>query len=287
MTLGAPFLGSVARARALRGQPGFVDFSLDTRVGSELKVVASSLLLSAQRRNLDSIVVTSAHRKEGKSVLARNLAAAGEYIGQPVVLVDAGSGPPTTSQVLGIDESPGLAEVLEGDSPAQVLHYIPYADHGQVLVMSIGLNGFAGEPGRRVNEERRRNWVRALHALEPTTPLIDAPALNEHPLAFQLASGGGLVVIASPRTTVADLEVLRTRAEIADVPVLGFVINEAPARVRTYRGAGRAARLTPTDPDRTRGLPALEPRIRPGSADRSRPPAEQVPPAASRKGSRR
>jgi Mrp family chromosome partitioning ATPase len=251
MTLGAPFLGSVGRARALRGTPGFVDFSADTRAGSELKVVASSLLLSARRRNLDSIVVTSAHRREGKSVLARNLAAAGEYTGQAVVLVDAGFGPPTTSQVLGIDNSPGLAEVIDGGSPAQVLHHIPYGDDGRVPVMSIGLNGFATEPGRRLDEARRRNWVRALQALEPMTPLIDAPALNEHPLALQLATGGGLVVIASPRTSVADLEIIRTRAEVADLPVLGFVINEPPARFRNHRDAGRVVPVAPTDPGRT------------------------------------
>ena len=232
-TLGAPCLGTVGRTRALRGLPGFVDLSEDTPLASELKVVASSLLLNAQRRELDCIVVTSAHRREGKSALARNLAAAAEYIGHPVVLVDAGFGSPTTSAALGLDDSAGLAEVVEGKPPAQVLHRVPYGDDGHVPVMSIGRNGFATEPGRRLNEERRRNWAKAMTSLRPTVPVVDTPAINEHPLALQLAGGGGLLVVVSARTTLADLEVIRTRAEVADVPLLGFVINDPPAKLRS------------------------------------------------------
>jgi hypothetical protein len=86
MTLGAPLLGTISKDRRLRKLPGLADLAEDSRLGNELKVLSSSLVLSARRRGLGSIVVTSAHRREGKSVLTRNLAAAAEYIGQPVAL---------------------------------------------------------------------------------------------------------------------------------------------------------------------------------------------------------
>jgi Mrp family chromosome partitioning ATPase len=56
--------------------------------------------------------------------------------------------------------------------------------------------------------------------------VVDAPAVNDHPLPLQLAGAGVLIVVVSPRTTLFDLEVLRNRAEAADVTVLGFILNE-------------------------------------------------------------
>jgi Mrp family chromosome partitioning ATPase/capsular polysaccharide biosynthesis protein len=244
MTLGAPLLGTISKDRRLRKLPGLADLAEDSRLGNELKVLSSSLVLSARRRGLGSIVVTSAHRREGKSVLTRNLAAAAEYIGQPVALVDTGFGHPTTTEVFDLQDSPGLAEVLEGGPLSQVLHYIAFGDGGRVPVVPVGLNGFATEPGRRLNEHRRENWGRLFNGFDSLTALVDAPAVNDHPLALQLAAAGGLVVIASPRTTLGDLEVIRNRADVSDVPVLGFIVNEY-RNGRRAKG-GKAARKAST-----------------------------------------
>jgi capsular polysaccharide biosynthesis protein/Mrp family chromosome partitioning ATPase len=244
MTLGAPLLGTISKDRRLRKLPGLADLSEDTRLGNELKVLSSSLVLSARRRGLGSVVVTSAHRREGKSVLTRNLAAAAEYIGQPVALVDTGFGHPTTTEIFDLVDSPGLAEVLEGGPLSQVLHYISFGEGGRVPVVPVGLNGFATEPGRRLNEHRRGNWARLFNGFDSLTALVDAPAVNDHPLALQLAAAGGLVVIASPRTTLADLEVIRNRADVSDVPVLGFIVNENRNGRRSK--AGKPSRKAPS-----------------------------------------
>ena len=259
LILGAPLLGSIWRAGGLRRGKGFVDLAADTQVARELKVIASSLVLSAQRRDLGSVVVTSAHRGEGKSALARNLAAAGEYIGQPVLLADAGFGAPTNTQMLDLEDQAGLAELVDGSPPAQVQHYVSYGEGGRVPVIPLGRNGFATEPGRRLNEERRRNWAKALRTFKPMTPLVDAPAVNEHPLALQLAGGGGLLVVVSPRTSLADLEVIRSRADVADVPVLCFVVNQ-PRRVfrRRRRGVGRPKPAAPAAADSRQDEAAAE-----------------------------
>jgi hypothetical protein len=113
-----------------------------------------------------------------------------------------------------------------------------------VPVVPVGLNGFATEPGRRLNEHRRENWGRLFNGFDSLTALVDAPAVNDHPLALQLAAAGGLVVIASPRTTLGDLEVIRNRADVSDVPVLGFIVNEY-RNGRRAKG-GKAARKAST-----------------------------------------
>ena len=235
-TLRAPLLGSIGHDRRLHRGAGFVDLSADSPLVNELKVIASSLVSTARRRNLAAVVVASAHRGEGTSVLARNLAAAGDYIGQSMLLIDAGLGE-TTTAVLDLEDSPGLAEMVEGAPLARVTHYIPYDNWGRMPVVPVGMSRYAIEPGRRLNEARREHWTRALADGEGLMPLVDAPAVNEHPAALQLAVGGGLVVIASARTTLADLEVIRNRADVADVRVIGFIVNEfAPRRgLRRHR----------------------------------------------------
>ena len=232
--LGAPLLGRFGPSRQLRRFPRFVDFS-DETPGNELKVLTSSVLLSARRRNIGTIVVTSAHSREGKSTLAANIAAAGDFTGHGVALVDTGLSAPTTTDVLGLDGTPGFSEILDGAPLANSVHLVAYAEGRNLPVVPGGVDGWCNEPGRRLSEERRSAWIATFNGASNLTAVVDAPAVNDHPLPLQLAGAGVLVVVVSPRTTLGDLEVLRNRAEVADVTVLGFVLNEFRAGKRRPR----------------------------------------------------
>ncbi|MGY1618326.1 hypothetical protein ACI797_16425 [Geodermatophilus sp. SYSU D00691] len=105
----------------------------------------------------------------------------------------------------------------------------------------------AAERLQATTEHRRGTWARVFGGGDPLFPLVDAPGVNDHPLALQLASAGGLVVIASPRTTLRDLGVIRNRAEVADFPVLGFVVNEHRTGRRKGRRGKAVARPTTGD----------------------------------------
>jgi capsular polysaccharide biosynthesis protein/Mrp family chromosome partitioning ATPase len=230
--LGAPLLGRFGPERQLRRFPRFADFSTDATPGNELKVLTSSLLLSARRKNIGSVVITSARTREGKSTLAANIAAAAEYTGHQVALVDASTTRPTVSENFGLAGAPGLSEVLDGGPLANSLHLLPYVEGRNLPIVPTGIDGGRDEPGRRLSEERRAVWANTFGGTSKLTAVVDAPAVNDHPLPLQLAGAGVLVVVVSPRTTVFDLEVMRNRAEAADVTVLGFIINEfrAPRR---------------------------------------------------------
>jgi Mrp family chromosome partitioning ATPase len=240
--LGAPLLGRFGPARQLRRFPRFADFSTDATPGTELKVLTSSLLTSARRRDIGCIVVTSAHSREGKSVLAANIAAAGEYTGHAVTLVDSGTSAPTASAVFGLEGTPGLSEILDGGPLANSLHLVPYAEGRNLPVVPGGIEGWRNEAGRRLSEERRSAWAATFNGGSALTAIVDAPAVNDHPLPLQLAGTGVLVVVVSPRTTLTDLEVMRNRAEVAGVTVLGFVLNEFRTGRRRTRPTRKALR---------------------------------------------
>jgi Mrp family chromosome partitioning ATPase/capsular polysaccharide biosynthesis protein len=229
--LGAPLLGSFGPDRRLRRFPRLADFAADSATGNELKVLTASLLLSARRRNSGAVVITSAHRGEGKSALACNIAAAGEYTGHSVVLVDAATGDDSVTDVVGLHESPGLSELLDGGPPSDSIELLTYGDGRTLPVMPIGREGWRNEAGRRLSGDRRTAWLAAFDGRDGRTAIVDAPAVNDHPLALLLAQGGTLVVVVSPRTTLTDLEVIRNRAEVADVAIAGFIMNEfSPGR---------------------------------------------------------
>jgi len=251
-TLRAPLLGTFGPDRNLRRFPRLVDLSSELATGNELKVLATSLVLGARRQDVGAIVVTSAHAGEGKTVLASNIAVAAEYTGEPVTLVDAGNGARSLTKALNLSDVPGLSEFFDGAPMASAVHLFTYYDDDRTLpVMPIGATGWRQEPGQRLNEARRAAWA-AFGDVSKTTAIVDAPALNAHALALQLAQRGALVVVVSPRTTLDDLDMIRTRAEIADVPLLGFVMNgyrsssRTPRRWPPHQGSGRLApRLVP------------------------------------------
>jgi Mrp family chromosome partitioning ATPase len=240
--LGAPLLGRFGPERQLRRFPRFADFSSDASPGNELKVLTSSLLISAHRRHIGTLVVSSAHSREGTSVLAANIAAAGDYTGHSVALVDAGTNVASVSAVFGLDESPGLSEVLDGGPLTNSLHRVGYDDARDLLVVPGGVGGWRNEPGRRLSENRRRAWARTFNGDSELTAIVDAPPVNDHPLALQLAGHGALVIVVSPRTSLTDLDVMRNRAEVSDVPVLGFVLNEFRTGKRRSQATRKALR---------------------------------------------
>ncbi|MCX7799275.1 MAG: polysaccharide biosynthesis tyrosine autokinase [Fimbriimonadales bacterium] len=84
--------------------------------------------------DLKAVMITSTFAGEGKSVVAANLATAMALDGKSVILVDANLRMPTVHRSFGVDQVPGLTEVLTGektieeviqDSPIQNLRVVP------------------------------------------------------------------------------------------------------------------------------------------------------------------
>lgn len=242
--LGAPVLGRFSSDRNLRTVGRFLDLEAGSATASELRAVASALLLNAERTGRRALVVTSAHRAEGKTVLAANIAAAGEFEGHPVMLIDAADGALTTG--LGMASDPDLDVRPEDASRAPEL--IRYNGERRLAVVPAGQRPVSDDMLRRLSTPDGDVWVSVPHgdSLHSPVAIIDAPAINADPLAMELARSGALVVVASPRTELADLEMIRNRAELAGVPILGLVLNEHRARPSPRDGA-TAPRTPPRD----------------------------------------
>ena len=78
------------------------------------RVLRSNIAVHARSHDLRSLTVTSTLRREGKSVIASNLAIAFVLNGQRTILVDADMRHPSLHTLFGLQDKPGLGDLLLG-----------------------------------------------------------------------------------------------------------------------------------------------------------------------------
>ncbi len=119
----------------IKGSEHIVAHSPEPNVGTEkFRVLRHRLHQIRQARRLTSVLVTSSIPKEGKTVVAVNLAITLALSSQRVLLVDADLREPGVHRALGLPQLPGLAEILEGREELEgvvhpvestKVHYLP------------------------------------------------------------------------------------------------------------------------------------------------------------------
>ena len=95
----------------------FVCFSnTDSLAAEKFRFLATRLRHLQQKRTLKRIVITSSVPAEGKSMVAANLACALAGGKQHILLVEGDLRRPSLAKQLGLGETPGLSELLQGAS---------------------------------------------------------------------------------------------------------------------------------------------------------------------------
>jgi capsular exopolysaccharide synthesis family protein len=77
----------------------------------------TNVLFSSAEEGGRALVVTSTAPREGKSLVSSNLAIALAQAGQRTLLIDADLRKPKAHDIFGLDQEPGLSNVLVGDAP--------------------------------------------------------------------------------------------------------------------------------------------------------------------------
>lgn len=173
--------------------------------------------------SLRTVMVTSPGAGEGKSVTTANLALTmAQEFQRQVVLVDADLRKPTVHSLFGLDESPGLSDVLAGDATLdEALVYLPdvrltVLPSGSAAQFPTELLGSAAM--RRAMDTLRARFDRVLLDLPAVMPLADVGTVA--PLA-----DGVVMVVRAGVTQRPALD--HALAALEDTRVLGVVLNEA------------------------------------------------------------
>ena len=173
-------------------------------------------------RDLRTIAITSPSKGDGKSLTAANLALTmAQEVQQRVLLIDADLRRPSVHRLFGIDDGPGLAEVLM--NVADLEHTLIWLAEHQLTLLPAGVPPahpgelLGGATMRRVLDTLRTRFDRIIIDVTPVAPLADLHILA--PLV-----DGLLMIVRAGITSKPAIE--RALAGLDTAKVLGLVLNE-------------------------------------------------------------
>ncbi|MBS1716539.1 MAG: polysaccharide biosynthesis tyrosine autokinase [Armatimonadetes bacterium] len=115
---GALPLGHIPALRATAGNgKALAKVDPTTARFESFRVLRSNLLTAMKDQSVKTVMVTSAGRREGKTDLAYNLAVAMAIDGKKVILVDGNLRQSSLHTKLGLEEAPGLSDILQVAMP--------------------------------------------------------------------------------------------------------------------------------------------------------------------------
>jgi polysaccharide biosynthesis transport protein len=256
---GVPVLATVPRNRYLLGKqvgPGM----LTGAEAEPFRALRASLRYAGLPDDRRSIMVASPAVGDGKSTVARQLAAVMAATGDSVVLVEADlnhrAGPRIfgrASRTNGSSE-PGLTQLVTSDEPLdeqnlrQALSFVRLDHNGHggperwLAVLPSGPP--AAHPAELLESDQMRDVMEWLQD-HFNTVIVDTPALGVVSDAMSVLSycSGVVVVAGVGQTTRDDAYELARRLELGNAKVIGVVVNFVPPESTSYSYTKRPAGL--------------------------------------------
>lgn len=193
------------------------------RYAELLRTLRSQLLMRGLDSQASMLAIVSARAGDGCSTLAGNLAIVFAQLGERTLLVDANLRAPAQHTLFGIQDEPGLVEVLNGRASAtDALHNIMHFESLWVLPAGATPPNPQELIGRLAFTELLQELGAQFNAI-----IVDTPPLLECAEAQIVAArtGACLFNARGHHTPIEDLE--RARAQLASVTnVLGAVISD-------------------------------------------------------------
>lgn len=177
------------------------------------------------------IGVTSSMRGEGKSTTAVNLAYVFAEKGHRVLLIDGDLRIPSIAKKMGIESTPGLADLLrvKGAQPAEFKAYLLK----NWFVLPSG--DIPPNPSELLGSSRMEKILNQLREMFDYI-IVDLPPVNIVSDAISISPfiSGMIVVIREGYTEKKELERCFRQLKLSNVKILGCVMNETKSGGRSY-----------------------------------------------------
>jgi succinoglycan biosynthesis transport protein ExoP len=235
------------------------------KVSEAYRLLVNRLVVLASRESLNSILVVSPAKGEGRSSVAANAAATFVDLGYRVWLVSADLRSPQMHRLFSLDESSGLVSVVPMTdaaelAPASVKELTVAVDHNPAQPSQGHLTLMANierprAVGRLLNPLVLARQVEQNQDLVDMT-IIDAPALLDFADAIPLLPvvDGVLVVADAGTTRRSELVELCDLLDSTGARIIGSVLNRDGASVVSRRARRARRRLASQQPKpRTEG----------------------------------
>lgn len=240
-----PLLASIPRSRALRRG---AKASMLARENVAFQMLRTNLRYFNVDRQIHSVVVTSASAGDGKSTIAWQLAVVDAMAGQRVLLVEADLRNPSLHDIIGLEPTRGLSEVLvheaELDDAIRTVPAVAESADGEnaqpTQTVDVLLAGWKPpNPGQLIESEHMHSLLKKAEA-EYDLVVVDTPPLSLVSDAIPLVNkvSGVVVVVRLAKNTRNALTALKGQLVHLGAPTLGVVVNDVAAKGDTYDGYG-------------------------------------------------
>lgn len=192
--------------------------------GEAYRALRTNILRATQDRSMKTILITSANHYEGKTTTAINLALAMSDVPRyRTLLIDSDLRYPTIHNRLGLTQSPGLTEILEGSVGLD--SEIMDTEKENLKVITSG--NLPSYPVELLESEKLKSFIKKLKS-EFDLILVDSPPLIPYSDASVLSSqmDGVLLVVASGKTRREDIQRVHATLQDNQAKVLGVVLNK-------------------------------------------------------------
>ncbi len=202
-----------------------ISLCIDNKVADQIKILRAQILKIMKLLSGNTLLVTSANRKEGKTLTAINLAlSVCQELDRTVLLVDTDLRAPSVHQYFGLNGVPGLSDHLKARATIAELLLNPSIPRLTILP--------AGKPMRNSSEilgaPRMESLVKEMKERYPERFIIfdSSPLLTcADPLVLSRFVEGILLVVEAEKTTRSDLQ--HALGLLKDMPIVGTVLNRA------------------------------------------------------------
>ncbi|HVL00839.1 MAG TPA: CpsD/CapB family tyrosine-protein kinase [Dongiaceae bacterium] len=199
----------------------------EQKVVHAYKLLRTQVLQKLKANGWNSLAVMSCRSSQGATITAINLAISIALDPRfTVLLVDMNLRNPSIHRYFGIEPSVGISDVAASQVPLEDVLLNPGLD-GMLILPGIER---VAESSEMLNSERMIALVNEIRAKYPTRIVVfDLPGIldAEDAVAFLPYFDAGLLVLSEGKTRNDDLE--RAMELICDKPVLGSILNDAPA----------------------------------------------------------
>jgi capsular exopolysaccharide synthesis family protein len=192
--------------------------------GESYRALRTNILRTTQDKLMKAILITSSNHYEGKTTTAINLALAmSDVSGYKTLLIDSDLRFPTVHDRLGLMQSPGLTEILEG-SVGLDSEIIDTEKENLKVITSGNLPQY---PVELLESKRLKNLIEKLKS-DFDLILVDSPPVIPYSDASVLSSqvDGVLLVVQSGRTRREDIRQVQATLQDNQARVLGIVLNK-------------------------------------------------------------
>jgi capsular exopolysaccharide synthesis family protein len=264
---GLPLLGVIPESSALQrsgGGEGVPGAALPSGESEAFHLIRAHMRYFNVDRELRTLMVVSAAPGDGKTTIARHLAAASARVGSRVLLLEADLRRPTIARQLGLTAWRGLSDVLIGAvslaEATQTIELVaPTTERPDGHSFDVLVAGATPppNPGELIESQAMERLLAEAKAMYDVV-VIDTPPLTAVSDAFPLLKKvDGVVIVGRVGRNRRDVaERLHETLTGAGAPLLGVIANGFKSGRRGGYGYGYGYDYSPAKPEPSADTPA-------------------------------